>query len=346
MATNLMQIEAIRQEFSDLPLTLTVLAALRETARLASVHYSTKIEGNRLTQEEVARVIKKSEHFPGREQDEKEILGYYAALQEVEWYAEHQAPITQETIKKIHALVLAGGKKKIIPTPYREGQNVIRDSGTRAIVYLPPKAHDVPALMSDLVEWLEKSRRENFPHPLRAALAHYQFTTIHPYYDGNGRIARLLTTLILHKAGYSLKGTYSLEEYYVKDLPNYYAALDRGPSHNYYMGRAEADITPWIEYFCSGMLHSFIKIRDQAARASQEKEADRSAEIKKLNARQRKVLNLFEKSATITARDIATLFSLNPRTARALCQQWTVEGFLAVACPAKKTRTYTRAGKI
>lgn len=64
-----------------------------------------------------------------------------------------------------------------------------------------------------------------------------QFATIHPYFDGNGRTARLLTTLLLHRAGYGLKGIYSLEKYYTRDLEAYHAALTVGPSHNYYMGR-------------------------------------------------------------------------------------------------------------
>jgi Fic family protein len=71
-----MQIEAAKQAIRDLPLTTSVLMMLRETARLHSTHYSTMIEGNRLSEEEVSRVIERQEHFPGRERDEKEVLGY------------------------------------------------------------------------------------------------------------------------------------------------------------------------------------------------------------------------------------------------------------------------------
>ena len=75
-----MRIEAARQAVRFLPITPSVLATLRETARQFSTHYSTMIEGNRLTQEQVARVIEHQEHFAGRERDEKEVLGYYAAV--------------------------------------------------------------------------------------------------------------------------------------------------------------------------------------------------------------------------------------------------------------------------
>src|SRR5882762_8359223 len=84
VANGLMRIEAVKQAILMLPITPRVLANLRETARLFSTHYSTMIEGNRLTQEEVAQVIGAEQHFPGRERDQDEVKGYYAALDEVE----------------------------------------------------------------------------------------------------------------------------------------------------------------------------------------------------------------------------------------------------------------------
>lgn len=134
---------------------------------------------------------------------------------------------------------------KATATPYRDGQNVIRDGSTRAIVYMPPEASDVPLLMADLFAWVnEQLRTAELPSPILAAVAHYQYATIHPYNDGNGRTARLLTTLLLHRTGYGLKGIYSLEEYYARNLEAYYRALTIGPSHNYYDGRAEAESRP------------------------------------------------------------------------------------------------------
>ena len=163
---------------------------------------------------------------------------------------------------------------------------------------------------------------------------------IHPYIDGNGRTARLLATLILHKNGYGLKGIYSLEEYYAKDLAAYYRALDIGPSHNYYHGRAEADISGWIEYFCEGMLKSFEKVQIQAHRAQSRGASDVSNALRKLNPRQRKALTLFEKQEAITSQDIADLFKIESRTARQLCLLWAKEGFLTVLNSSKKARTY------
>ena len=336
-----MRIEAARQAVADLPITPASSASLRQTARLKATHYSTMIEGNRLTQAEVARVIESEERVAGRERDEKEVLGYFAGLDHIEKLARRGDAITEADVKSLHAIVMSGGGKRTKPTPYRDGQNVIRDGRTRAIVYMPPEAKDVPVMMRELMKWIAASDRDEVPCPIRAALAHYQFATIHPYYDGNGRTARLLTTLILHLGGYDLKGLYSLEEYYAQNLADYYAAISVGPSHNYYMGRADADVTAWIDYFCAGMAESFESVKRRALLAAKEGAKDKSAPMRTLDVRQRRVVELFQQNDTITSRDIALLLSLTDRTARQLCTTWTNAGFLAVANPARKNRTYT-----
>lgn len=343
VAARLMRIEASRQSLEHLPITPTVLATLRESARLDATHYSTRIEGNRLTQEQVAEVLGRHEagHFPGRERDEREVLGYYAALETLERLAALGGTITASHIQTLHALVMAGGRKRVKPTPWRDGQNVIRDSRTRKIVYMPPEAGDVSRLMKQLVAWLKSSQRDGLPCPLRAAIAHYQFATVHPYYDGNGRTARLLATLVLHLGGYDLKGLYSLEEYYARRLGAYYAALTVGPSHNYYLGRAEADITGWIDYFCQGMAESFVAVRKQAEAAAGS--TDASPLMRRLDPRQRKALAVFRESETITSRDVERLFAVSARTARLLTRQWSESGFLVIVDAAKKSRRYALA---
>jgi Fic family protein len=338
-----MRIEAARQAVEDLPITPSVLATLRTTSRLASTHYSTMIEGNLLTQEQVGKVIGEHQHFAGRERDEKEVLGYFTALAKAESIAASNSAVTESHIRLLHALVMAGGRKTAKPTPYRDGQNVIRDSQSRSIVYMPPEARDVPNLMQELATWIKAPEQKGLPCPLRAGIAHYQFATIHPYYDGNGRTARLLTTLILHLGGYDLKGLYSLEEYYARNLGAYYEALAVGPSHHYYQGRAEADITKWLEYFCEGVAESFENVKKRAREASGSGAHDRSAALRRLDPRQRTALALFSQRDVITSRDIEALFGISQRAARNLLSRWVGEGFLLVADPAKKTRKYELA---
>jgi Fic family protein len=338
MAVGLMRIEAVKQAIETLPITPRVLANLRETARLFATHYSTMIEGNRLTQVQVAQVIGGNRRFPGRERDQDEVKGYYAALDETERLAKRREKVSEATLQRLHALVMGGGKTRMKSTPYRKGQNVIRDADLNDIVYRPPKSKDVPRLMEQLIAWIDQ--KDELPAPIKAGIAHYQYATIHPYYDGNGRTARLLTTLILHLGSYDLKGLYALEEYYARNLKDYYDALTAGPSHNYYLGRAEADITKWIAYFIEGMATAFEKVRDQALREADKGGKDQSRLLRNLDAKQRRGLTLFRKSREIVAKDVAGLFGYKPRTAALLCQRWVAKGFLETTDPAKKSRRY------
>lgn len=315
---SLMRVETIKTEILHLPLNPTVLNSLRETARLYTTHYSTMIEGNRLHADQIKNVLASKEHFPGRERDEQEVKGYYAALTQVEQWVAQNIKITENIIQTLHALIMSNGKTNIKPTKYRDRQNVIKDSGTKAIIYMPPEAQDVQNLMQAMVLWINST---NLTSPIIAGVAHYQFATIHPYYDGNGRTARLLTTLILH-------------------LGAYYEAISIG-HHNYYMGRAEADITKWIEYFMGGMATSFEKVFNQMQEANNKGLSDTSPLLKKLDPKQRKVLELFRQFEVITSSQIGEFFGFKPRTSAKLCADWVEQGFLKIVNFSNKGRKYT-----
>lgn len=342
IVNSLMLIEASKEKILHLPLTPHIIHSLRETARLYTTHYSTMIEGNRLQADQIETVLKHKGHFPGRERDEHEVKGYYIALNQLEKWATPGTKITEKMIQTLHAQVMAGGKESVKPTLYREEQNVIRDGRTKAIIYMPPEAKDVKNMMKELVMWIN-THQKTLACPVIAAIAHYQFATIHPYYDGNGRTARLLTTLILHLGGYDLKGLYSLEEYYAKNLQAYYEAISVGPSHNYYMGRAESDITRWLEYFIYGMAVSFEKVMTRMADASLQGSPDQSALIKQLDPKQRRALELFQEFEIITSRQIGELFGFKPRTCSQLCAKWVQNGFLEIVDPSNKGRSYRLA---
>jgi len=339
----LMEIEACRQAVTRLPLTVPMLDSLRRTARLLSTHFSTQIEGNKLSPSQVEEVIEGGGRFPGRERDEAEVRNYYKAMGFILKEASRKEPLTERTVRTIHGLVLNGRKT---PTSYRDGQNVIRDGRTGGMVYLPPEAKDVSTLMKDLIAWIvTELQRNELPVPVIAGLVHYQFATIHPYYDGNGRTARLLTTLILHRGGYGLHGIYSLEEYYAQHLQGYYDALAVGTSHNYYSGRAEADITPFLTYFCIGMADSFARIRSRAEEAQRQNEPDQTTALRELTPQQRKALSLFTRMKTVTSSDAARFFGISTRAVSALCLKWVDAGFLMIADPSKKARRYQLAEK-
>lgn len=248
------------------------------------------IEGNALSPKEIEKVLKHEGHFPGRERDENEIKGYYAAITQVEKLAAASRPLTEKTIQILHAVVMASGKTKVTPTPYRNDQNVIRDGRTKEIIYMPPEAKDVPGLMEGLVDWIDKN--SHLPCAIVAGIAHYQFATIH------------------------------------------------GESHNYYRGRAQADITQWIEYFVEGMAVTFENVLKRMNEANMQGSPDQSALIRNLDPRQRKGLELLQAFETITSSQIGELFGFKPRTSAQICKLWMAGGFLEIANPSNRAHKY------
>lgn len=338
MARSLMAIEAARAVVEQIPLPPAVQSELRRQARVRSTHYSTRIEGNRLTLAEAEQVVEgRKVQFHGRERDAGEVRSYWKALLRAEEWAARGDEISEEKIRRLHALV----EGRTRPSAWRDGQNVIRDSETGALVYLPPEAKDVPELMTRLVAWIRSAREERLPPPLIAGLAHYQFVTIHPYFDGNGRTARLLATFLLHRDGYGLNGLYSLEERHARDLAAYYGSLAVHPHHNYYEGRDTADLTPWVEYFLDTLAEVFTAAKEEALRhARQERPALEPEALRRLDARARAVLALFMKTEEIRSGDVARTLGLSDRTARDLLQSWVEDGWILVANPSRRGRSY------
>jgi Fic family protein len=339
-----MLIEAARALVDHTPLSPAAEAELRAHARVRAVHYSTFIEGNRLTMAQAKAVMADAKvQIADRERDVSEVRNYWNALLRVEEWALKKKPLTEELIKRLHALVEVGPRARL--TPYREGQNAIKNSSTGALIYLPPEAKDVPALMASLVAWAAEAERSRLPVPLIAALVHYQFVTIHPYYDGNGRTARLLATFILHKGGYGLNGFFSLEEHHAKDLQGYYQALTVHQHHNNYFGRSEADLTPWLEYFISTLAAVFEAVRLSAQKCAVQELEDEPEDLRRLDHRARVVLGLFAGKETITAPQVASELGLSERMARNLLKDWVEDGWLEVTNPSRRARSYSLSAK-
>ncbi|MEK6256050.1 MAG: Fic family protein [Chloroflexota bacterium] len=257
----------------------------------------------------------------------------------MEIWGEAIQKITEFRIRKIHAILYS--KRNAKPTSYRDGQNVIRASdGT--IVYMPPEAEDVPKLMTELVKWIHSSSSE-IAIPIISGIAHYQFETIHPFYDGNGRTGRLLTTWILYQAGYDLGKYYSLEEFYANDLTGYYEALNTHPYHNYYFGRHEADLTSWLEYFLNVMQLVFEQVADEVKKSSPEQNINKQKInlLKPLDYRARRVIGLFTYQDTIRSSDVANLLGLSTRQARELLSGWVVQGWIEIMDHSRRGRKYS-----
>jgi Fic family protein len=329
---NLAKIENVKETFEKDRISPTLMASLRSSAKISSIHYSTKIEGNRLTHKQVVETIFKRKTIEHRERDSSEVKAYYNAMNYMEKCLKQNILFSEKFISKLHDLVEGRA------CSYREGQNAIYDNSSKNMVYMPPEAKDVPALMKELVDWINVC--DQIPHVIIASLAHYQFVTIHPYYDGNGRTARLITSFLMRKYGYGLGEIYSLEEYYANDLAGYYKALATHEHHNYYEGREHADLTGWVDYFVSGVAKVFEKIQLKTERSVV---VSPSSMLRKLNVIQRKILELFVEFEEINSSQIAEYLGMSRQSGRLLANRWISEGFMEKANPSKKARRYRLA---
>ena len=125
-----------------------------------------------------------------------------------------------------------------------------------------------------------------------------------------------------------------------KNLPGYYRAISVGPSHNYYFGREESDITNWIEYFTQGVAFAFEKVVTQMMTSQEKGNQDHSALIRTLDPKQRKTLELFKRFEVVTSMQISDLFGFQSRTGSTLCKKWVEDGFLKIIDHSNKARKY------
>ena len=330
MVRDLLAIEHCRAELEFLRLPTRARQELAYKARLKRTHFSTSIEGNVLSYDQVERVITEKS-VNTRVNAEREVLNYWDALTELERLRGDGATVDTEFIKHVHDIIV---KKTARPqrVEYRGATRpgvlfAVFDSVTREVEYIPPEWSDIPALMEDLVGWYQASG--NLPVPVRAAILHYQLATIHPFDDGNGRTSRALATYALMENGYDFKGFNSMEEYYASDLTGYYESLQMGLPALYYDGRCDPPhLEYWIEYFVRMMALNAQSIVD-AARAV-EISNPQSKLISALNKRDLKMLRyvLENRLNPIKTSDLADVFKVTTRSIRTWCTDWVDRGLL------------------
>ena len=210
---------------------------------------------------------------------------------------------------------------------YREDQNVVADSVSGAIVYMPPEAKDVSNLMKQMIKEFNSKDTKEIPIPIKAGILAYEFVTIHPFWDGNGRCSRLLATYILKANNYDLKGFYVMEEFYDKNIEQYYSSLQMGLHHNFYFGRNEADITEWLEYFISTMANTFEVVGNRVKEIYKNSKEEMNI-IDTLDKRERWVANYIITNNKIKAKDFASHFKINIDTANNWVKKWIEKEFL------------------
>jgi Fic family protein len=335
------KMEAAKEIVASLAMPFDLEKEFRQDASARMTHYSTKIEGNRLTLKQTRELLT-GQNVVAREIDKREVLNYYDSLDLVYRHSKSPKPVTESLVKEIHSTVQKGIVQGKLKGEYREAQNAIYDSVTRKAVYFPPEAKDVPPLMKALVAWLNQDPET---HPiLKAGIAHYQFVTIHPFMDGNGRTARALATLVLYREGYDLKRFYSLEEYYAEDLKGYYNALHHCQGVHYY-NNPNPDITPWLDYFLRGAAVTFERVKEKALTSVQKAKTPQTQRdiklLQKVGPRERRVLSFFGKNSQLRTKNLCSFFNIKERAARDLLSKWMELGLIEKQGSGKRDAYYT-----
>ena len=238
--------------FANLPIDPTHAEWLRRRAWVRTIHGTTRIEGNTLSDVEVEALLTDAAAGRVTDREAREIVGTREALELVDrLVGQPEVGVDEQVIREIHRRVLWGQSPLLTPGEYRRGEN--RVVGTDGVtVFTTPASGDVPSLMRDFGTWLT-SASATLDAPTAAALAHLEFVAIHPFNDGNGRTARAIARLILARHGYAFDGLVSLDAHLDLDRAAYFSAIRAAIGSSY---NPDYDATPFARYFVASIVQS------------------------------------------------------------------------------------------
>jgi Fic family protein len=292
---------------------------------------SSRIEGTRTEIEEA--LMPEDAIAPENRDDWHEVRNYIAAMNMAVQELQH-LPVSTRLLCQTHAILMRGvrGQSKN-PGELRKMQNWIGGSGPMDAAFVPPHPDEVPELMSDLEKFLHNEDIA-VPDLVKAAIAHYQFETIHPFNDGNGRIGRLLITLYLVSKGILQKPSLYLSDFFERNRSSYIDALMRV--------RTADDIGHWVRFFLAGVLEISKKGRRtmQAIQALREAVELQCLTLGKRAPNARRALTLLYRRGVVSARDIETELGVTSATANAIIRDFVKLQILQEITGMRRDRLY------
>src|SRR5688500_13145687 len=270
---------------------------------------SSKIEG---TQTQIEEIVQKERNMlPEKKDDWNEVQNYIQALNfaidELE-----KLPLSSRLFTATHNVLLSSVRgRHRMPGEYRKSQNWIGGSSLKDVVFIPPPHESINGLMGDLENFLNNENID-VPHLIRIAISHYQFETIHPFLDGNGRIGRLLIPLYLISQGLLAKPALYMSDFFDRNRANYFDSLMRV--------RLGGDLTQWVKFLLVGMAETARRGRD-VFKQILELRADVDHRVLELGRRAttgKQALNFLYSNPVVNAVQLAQALGVSEPTANAL----------------------------
>ena len=308
--TKIAEIKAVVERSKILPKRESLL---RRSAIIKMAHTSTSIEGNLLAEFEVKKVLA-GKKINASQKQILEVLNYEKALLAINNLSQGQKFPQKKDILALHRIVTKNLVDREKCGAFRKEPIYIVNvnHGKEKIAYTAPAAPRVPKLLDELVSWLKLPPAKNLHPILSSGLLHYQFVTIHPFTDGNGRVARLLTLGHLYQHRYDFRKILVLEEYYNNNRKAYYQALQTGKT---YLERENANLTGWLEYFVEGFLSEAQRVKDKIASLGFDKKIKISDQVF-LDKDEIKIMDFLSTVGKLTSQDVVDILDISKRSAQ------------------------------
>lgn len=293
---------------------------------------SSRIEGTRTNIEEA--FIEEKGINPEKRNDWREVQNYILAMNTAIEQLK-TLPISNRLIRNTHKILLSGGRGgHKNPGKFRESQNWIGGATLSDAIFVPPAHTELPTLLADLESFLNNDELK-IPHLIRIAIAHYQFETIHPFLDGNGRIGRLLITLYLVGAGILEKPLLYLSDFFEKNKNLYYDNLESV--------RIKNNIGQWLKFFLTGVIqtadngvNTLQEIMKLKANIEKEKILAMGKRIKQAST----LLHGLFSEPLVQLKDVQRITVLSPKAASDLIQAFVVAGVLKETTGFQRNRVF------